>query len=89
MEATRSWGYLAFEYIAAPDQSPNTSLLLGFICLENLFPVLYFEVVSIIDVDVCFLYAAEEWILFSYPYHILCHFIGGIKSIGTCKDIND
>ena len=36
--------------------------------LENFFPAFYFEVVSIFIAEVCFLYAAEWWILFSHPF---------------------
>ena len=44
--------------------------LLGTFAWKIFFPILYPEVMSIIDVEVCFLYAAEKWILFLHPF---CH----------------
>jgi hypothetical protein len=35
--------------------------------LENCFPALYSEVVSLFDTKMCFLYAAKCWALFTYP----------------------
>jgi hypothetical protein len=45
----------------------NSSLFLGTICLEKNFPGFYSEVVSVFVNEVCFLYAEEYWILFTYP----------------------
>ena len=45
--------------------------------LGNLFSTLYPEVMSILDVEVCFLDVAEGWILFS---HTFCLF-GGTETI--------
>jgi hypothetical protein len=40
-----------------------TRLLHGSICLQYLFPTIYPEVMSILDVEVYFLDAGEGWIL--------------------------
>jgi hypothetical protein len=40
------------------------SFFLGTICLENCFPALYSEVVSVFIPEVGFLYAAKCWVLF-------------------------
>ena len=39
---------------------------LGLFDWKIFFPTLYSEVMSVSEVEVCFLYAAEGWILFSY-----------------------
>ena len=39
-----------------------------------IFPTLYSEAMSVFEVEVCFLYAAEGWILFSYPM-LTCAFL--------------
>ena len=31
------------------------------------FPTLYSEMISVFEVEMCFLYTEEGWILFSYP----------------------
>jgi hypothetical protein len=41
---------------------------LGPFAWEIFFPYLYSEVMSVFDVDVCFLCAADRWILFSHPF---------------------
>ena len=42
--------------------APN--LVLCSICLEYFLPILYSEVTSLFDFEVCFLYTAEGWTLF-------------------------
>ena len=36
------------------------------ICLEDLFPSFYSEIVFVLVIEMCFLYAAKCWILFAY-----------------------
>ena len=59
------------------------SLLLRPICLENLFLTLYCEIMSVFDVEVCFLYAAEGWILvlclLCQPISFYCLFLHFFK----------
>ena len=43
-------------------------LFLRSIYLENLFPTLYGEVMTIFDVEVCFLDAKEGYVFFSHPF---------------------
>lgn len=43
-------------------------LLLRSICLKNLFPMLYCDVMSIFDVELYFFYAEQEWILFLHTF---------------------
>jgi hypothetical protein len=64
------------------------SLFLETICLENCFPDLYFEVVSVFDTEVHFLYVAKCWILFMYPVFILCLFIGELSPL-MLRDIKE
>ena len=41
---------------------------------------------SVFEFEVCFLYAAEGWILSSYPICYLCLFIGGLRPL-TLREI--
>ena len=54
--------------------SSFTSLLLRSIFLENIFLTLYSELMSVSNVEMCFLYAAEGWIVFPYLFCSLCIF---------------
>ena len=58
-----------------------SSLFLGTICLEDLFPSFYSEIVSAFVVEVCFLYAAKCWILFEYQSVNLRLFIGELSPL--------
>ena len=51
-------------------------MLLGLACTYNLCPSLYSEVMCILVAEVYFLYAADCWILFLYPYCQLVSFSG-------------
>lgn len=57
-------------------QNGYTSLLLRSICLEYIFPSFYAEVMSIPDVEVYFLDAAEGWVLFCSHSINLCLLLG-------------
>lgn len=56
-------------------------MILGSVCLENLFLALYFEVKFVFDFEVCFLHATEGWIWFSDPFFLSVSFYWEIESI--------
>ena len=52
--------------------------------MKYVFPTFYTEVMSILDIELCLLNAAEGWILFS---HTFCWSVSFYQR--TLKDIND
>ena len=55
--------------------------------LVKCFPIFHFEVVSVFVTEVCFLYAAKCWVLFTYPVS-LCLFIGVLSPL-ILRDIKE
>ena len=63
-------------------------MLLSSICLEYLLPSFYPEIMSILDVKLCFLAAAAGWILFSHLFCWSVSFGGELRPL-MLRDINE
>ena len=70
------------------DQNGYSSLVLVTICLENCFPVLYFELVSVFVTEMDFLYAVKFWALLHNHSVSLCLFIGELNPL-ILRDIEE
>ena len=65
-----------------------SNLVLGTICIQNIFPAFYSEVVSVFVPEVGFLYAAKCWVLLHNQSVSLCLFIRELTPL-ILKDIKE
>ena len=58
---------ISLKFILLDIRIATPACFLGPFDWKIFFPTLYSEAMSVFEVEVCFLYAAEGWILFLYP----------------------